>query len=1262
MAAKRQRRAQPVRFLGVSPSSSNGERGAQAHTPWGNNDIYFDTAGCCDTATQRLNGPWDGDWDEWNHFAFVKDGEAKRIYVNGTEDAGGPFLEGTNTSPLPDDFTELWIGSAAGGANSVPGILDEFGVFAGILSDEEIDRLSDEEGTLVTDLVKFIDEDGDGMHDKWEERNGLDPTVDDGALDPDGDTLTNKQEYDARPRTNPNSADTDEDGIDDQFETNTGTWVSTEDTGTNPAVADTDRDKLLDGVENPDLPFVDENQPGTDPNNRDTDGDGALDGLEVIGGITNPLDKLDVASNQFIGGQWTVQHAWTDGGTVSDLDTALAALNGDVALSGNITVEHPFLHFHDDAGPPWFGEDSVPYPLWNNEDDGFGDRNGFAIRATGRIFIKNTGLVSFVCNSDDGFSLRIDGNEIGSAGDRGRGNTVMEVELDRGVHDVEFIHWENGGRAGVTVAIHRGTGTAPAPDGENWELLRAFNPHEVVTEDTDGDGIDDFKETFFFGDLSRDGSGDFDGDGLSDNDEFDRAVDPDNTDHDGDGLEDGPEVATHNTDPGNADSDGDSLADGAEVNEHQTDPTIADSDDDSFDDNIELALDNDPNDANNKPNAIIAVRKGSWDNSIVWSNGETPSAGNNYVVVNTVIPSLESSTAFGGDKLTIIGPDATLVVGHRGIVTIPELVSRQAMINIDRGTTGLGGALVFEGANTINTAGGVLDLRSQLSGAGPVTVTSGGPGENIGGVILGGIGNDYHGGWSIIGTTVTVNTPHAAGTGGIFLAGGRLIANAEVYAPENTLDIAGDDFGLELNAMVTVNDLRGVDPETGAEVFQLSQLEMAVGVSEFTADDLRNLFGVDDSVISGDSLLHLAVAADPDADGDGIRDGYETADLDPNSDDDGDGLSALWEFRTGADVANADTDGDGLNDGDEVAVNANPLVADTDGDGTSDSDEAACGSDPNNDRDLCGAAPLPAFTLLGYWNFNDPSNPEAAVSSVGGVTADFVDGAAYTADAGGFSGAAGDYGFDLGTDQANQHAVVDAAFMNPAGDEDAITIAFFQKLSAVVNSSSFWLIGEGEGGSRAIQAHVPWGDNHIYLDSAGCCDTATQRLSAPATIDFTEWHHFAFVKDGPDKTIYIDGQVFLEGENTGILPSPFTEFYIGSESEKAGVNSIQGVLDEFAVFQGGLDQSLIAQLAAGTPADQVGQDGGGGDGAGSIGAVTTTPDGISLSFPAGSTYDVEHSTDLQSWSVIASDITGPFEDTDAARAQGGGGYYRGVLK
>ena len=107
------------------------------------------------------------------------------------------------------------------------------------------------------------------MPDAWEIANGLNPyDPSDASLDPDGDGLTNLQEY--LLGTNPHVADTDGDGLNDGDEVKAGT---------NPLVADTDGDGLSDG---------DEIRLGTNPLVADTDGDGIPDGIEVKLGL-NPL-------------------------------------------------------------------------------------------------------------------------------------------------------------------------------------------------------------------------------------------------------------------------------------------------------------------------------------------------------------------------------------------------------------------------------------------------------------------------------------------------------------------------------------------------------------------------------------------------------------------------------------------------------------------------------------------------------------------------------------------------------------------------------------------------------------------------------------------------------------------------------------------------------------------------------------------------------------------------------------------------------------
>ena len=82
----------------------------------------------------------------------------------------------------------------------------------------------------------------------------------------------------------PEFPDSDGDGIEDPYETNTGEFVSKENTGTNPNNPDSDGDGLTDGIEI--------NLYGTNPNQMDSDLDGFNDKSEITAG-KDPLDIND---------------------------------------------------------------------------------------------------------------------------------------------------------------------------------------------------------------------------------------------------------------------------------------------------------------------------------------------------------------------------------------------------------------------------------------------------------------------------------------------------------------------------------------------------------------------------------------------------------------------------------------------------------------------------------------------------------------------------------------------------------------------------------------------------------------------------------------------------------------------------------------------------------------------------------------------------------------------------------------------------------
>jgi len=74
---------------------------------------------------------------------------------------------------------------------------------------------------FAVELLEDLDRDADGMSDQWEEQFGLDPDRSDSSEDPDGDDLTNGEEFAAG--TNPHRNDSDGDGLADGLEMARGT-------------------------------------------------------------------------------------------------------------------------------------------------------------------------------------------------------------------------------------------------------------------------------------------------------------------------------------------------------------------------------------------------------------------------------------------------------------------------------------------------------------------------------------------------------------------------------------------------------------------------------------------------------------------------------------------------------------------------------------------------------------------------------------------------------------------------------------------------------------------------------------------------------------------------------------------------------------------------------------------------------------------------------------------------------------------------------
>ena len=443
----------------------------------------------------KLEAPADNADNEWHHLAVVRDlnqgtfslyldGQVTDVADLDDMESGGNWdmgIRGTtfvgNTDRTRGPFARSY--------------LDDLGFWRRALLPEEISLIM-EGGIASIAGPPVLDSDGDGLPDGFEDEaaNGcLDKNVADADQDPDADSLTTLEEFELH--TNPCNSDTDGDGLNDNVESDTGVWVDSNNTGTHPLVEDSDEDGLVDGVENPNLAFVDSSQTGTDPNNSDSDGDRVSDSFE-IDLMTDPTNPVDVPSVIRGGGRFATTHIF-QGGAQPFLDASGArGLIENPGEAEAITVETPYIHFHDDTfETPIFQDLSQPFPLWGPQgnNEGPGARNNYVILSVGKISIAQAGEITFVFNSDEDFELRIDGERLSGTPDLDpteRDNTFMEVNLSAGLHELELFHWvRRGRRAGASLFVYRSTGEAPETlDESEWELLEASNQGPVFRIDT----------------------------------------------------------------------------------------------------------------------------------------------------------------------------------------------------------------------------------------------------------------------------------------------------------------------------------------------------------------------------------------------------------------------------------------------------------------------------------------------------------------------------------------------------------------------------------------------------------------------------------------------------------------------------------------------------------------------------------------------------------------------------------------------------------
>lgn len=189
------------------------------------------------------------------------------------------------------------------------------------------------------------DADVDGLEDSWENRYTPDDLTQlsglDGA-DYDNDGSSDLAEFEAG--TDPTDEDSDDDGLKDGAETNTGVFVNADDAGTDPLSDDSDSDGLKDNEEVAGI-----RGPATDPTDDDTDDDGLADGAEVDTWQTNPINANTDGDSASDGEEVSLGFDPLD--AVSDPATSLAdSRTGFSGIQGENGWNHGYRNLTADGG------------------------------------------------------------------------------------------------------------------------------------------------------------------------------------------------------------------------------------------------------------------------------------------------------------------------------------------------------------------------------------------------------------------------------------------------------------------------------------------------------------------------------------------------------------------------------------------------------------------------------------------------------------------------------------------------------------------------------------------------------------------------------------------------------------------------------------------------------------------------------------------------------------------------------------------------
>jgi len=743
-------------------------------------------------------------------------------------------------------------------------------------------------------------------------------------------------------------------------------------------------------------------------------------------------------------------------------------------------------------------------------------------------------------------------------------------------------------------------------------------------------------------------TGDFDGDGLSDLAEFEGVTSPIDADSDDDGLNDGAEFAA-GTNPNNTDSDNDGLSDGAEI-AAGTDPTKVDSDNDGFNDGAEVAKGSDPASADSIPPFPSPIAyydfEGKSTSSLDRSfNDNTASVSGNITFVDGGAPdgyTPGAAAQMSGGHFRVPGIDMNSQIRDSGTGSYtmtawikPDSLDGERFIF---GQTSQGihngirnNAFLHQahwGADT-NGNTNLNDLIPYRSG----TSASNYPGGEAPAKAIDGNGGSKYLNFARTNTGIIVTPAAASVVKGIALSTAndaveRDPTSVAIYGTNDAITSEDNSLGEAENwtlidsASVELPDARNTagtvvnfDNDTEYTSYKIvfptvKGAGNSMQIAEIQLFNSTNFNGV----LPYEHMMRFHTLLAPDNAVVGIHAAPKIGDPDG-------WIHAAFVYDGATDTGSIYLNGEldwsgqknppnggghliigGRNNGersytgliDEVAVwtealaapevaalatGGNPIISlpDEDGDGFLDAWETKYAG---NLTTLGGTKDA---SLLAYLNFDNQADDQSGNSLNGTLNGP----AAFSADAEGFSGAAGDYSINLGAINDKSAVVIDNATLDSALSNNTMAVSFWQNNTQVGNTSSFWIHSPSAGANeRGFQAHVPWGNGTIFFDQSGCCN-GNQRLTAAGQIKVNEWQHFVFQRNADGiQQIWVDGQKVAENGGTAEALEAFTKITIGAEGGNLN-NSLAGRLDDFAVWNRMLTDAEITTLSGGAATTEI---------------------------------------------------------------------------